>query len=101
MVEPGRARVGCSGWVYADWRGTVYPADLPQREWFGAYAQRFDTVEINNTFYRLPEPGTVEQWARQAPAGFTYAVKLGGFGSHRMKLGDAGAGLPNHLDRVA
>src|SRR5262245_64296650 len=71
----GTVRVGCSGWVYRDWRGAVYPEQLPQREWFAAYAQWFDTVEINNTFYRLPPVSTVERWARQAPAGFVYAVK--------------------------
>ena len=97
---PGRAWVGCSGWVYPDWRGLVYPPELRQREWFGYYARHFDTVEINNTFYRLPTVAAVEQWAAQAPAGFNYAVKLGQFGSHRMKLRDAPRWLPNHLDRV-
>ncbi|MBA3655601.1 MAG: DUF72 domain-containing protein, partial [Actinobacteria bacterium] len=96
----GRAHVGCSGWIYKDWRGVVYPADLSQRRWFEFYAGMFDTVEINNTFYRLPPATTVEHWAQQAPPGFTYAVKLGGFGSHRMKLRDAASWLPNHLDRV-
>jgi uncharacterized protein YecE (DUF72 family) len=60
----------------------------------------FDTVEINNTFYRLPPPETMEHWAAQAPPGFLYSVKLGQFGSHRMKLRDAERWLPNHLDRV-
>lgn len=96
----GRARVGCSGWVYKDWRGVVYPAGLRQRDWFGYYAAQFDTVEINNTFYRLPTPEAVQRWAEQAPPGFVYALKLGAFGSHRMKLRDAERWLPNHLDRV-
>jgi uncharacterized protein YecE (DUF72 family) len=99
-ARTGRAYVGCSGWMYRDWRGIVYPAELPQRRWFEYYAGLFDTVEVNNTFYRLPPPTTVEQWAAQAPAGFTYALKLGQFGSHRMKLRDAASWLPNHLDRV-
>jgi len=86
--------------MYKDWRGVVYPERLPQREWFGYYAAHFDTVEINNTFYRLPTTNAVERWAAQAPAGFVYAVKLGAFGSHRMKLRDAARWLPNHLDRV-
>jgi uncharacterized protein YecE (DUF72 family) len=86
--------------VYQDWRGTVYPASLAQRDWFEAYAQLFDTVEINNTFYRLPPTETVEKWATQAPPGFLYALKLGAFGSHRMKLRDAASWLPNHLDRA-
>jgi uncharacterized protein YecE (DUF72 family) len=99
-VSTGRVRVGCSGWVYRDWRGPVYPSDHPQRRWFETYATRFDTVEINNTFYRLPPPETVERWAAQAPPGFVYSPKLGQFGSHRMKLRDASRWLPNHLDRV-
>ena len=97
---PGEARIGCSGWSYRDWRGVVYPADAPPSRWFELYAERFDTVEINNTFYRLPRPETVEGWARRAAPGFTYTVKLGQFGSHRMKLRDAERWLPNHLDRV-
>ena len=86
--------------MYKDWRGVVYPEKVPQRLWFEYYAGLFDTVEINNTFYRLPPPTTVEKWAEQAPPDFEYAVKLGGFGSHRMKLRDAASWLPNHLDRV-
>ncbi len=100
MTTSGVARVGCSGWVYRHWRGTVYPAELPQKRWFAHYASLFDTVEINNSFYRLPSETAAEGWAAQAPPGFTYALKLGAFGSHRMKLRDAASWLPNHLDRV-
>ena len=78
----------------------MYPADAPSSRWFELYARRFDTVELNNTFYRLPPPSTVERWAAQAPPGFLFAVKVGQFGSHRMKLRDAASWLPNHLDRV-
>ena len=92
--------VGCSGWVYKDWRGIVYPEKLPQRRWFEHYATLFDTVEINNTFYRLPPPEMADHWSAQAPPDFTYALKLGQFGSHRMKLKDAASWLPNHLDRT-
>jgi len=96
----GRARVGCSGWQYRDWRGPVYPPELPARRWFEHYATRFDTVELNATFYRLPAGSTVDGWAAAAPPSFVYAVKLGAFGTHRMKLRDAASWLPNHLDRV-
>jgi uncharacterized protein YecE (DUF72 family) len=96
----GRAHVGCSGWNYKDWRGIVYPQKLPQRSWFEHYATLFDTVEINNTFYRLPPPSTADAWGAQAPPGFVYALKLGQFGSHRMKLKDAASWLPNHVDRA-
>jgi uncharacterized protein YecE (DUF72 family) len=78
----------------------VYPEALPTRRWFEHYATAFNTVEINNTFYRLPTENAVEGWAAQAPPGFVYAVKLGSFGSHRMKLSDAASWLPNHLDRL-
>jgi uncharacterized protein YecE (DUF72 family) len=100
MANVGATRIGCSGWLYRDWRGTVYPADLKAREWFAHYTTLFDTVELNATFYRLPTAETVEQWAKVAPPGFLYATKLGAFGSHRMKLRDAQSWLPNHLDRV-
>ena len=100
LVRRGCARVGCSGWSYADWRGVVYPADAPARRWFEVYSQWFDTVEINATFYRLPSETTVEHWAAQAPPGFCYAVKVGQFGSHRRKLREPESWLPKHLDRV-
>ncbi|MEY2448975.1 MAG: hypothetical protein QOH79_2451 [Acidimicrobiaceae bacterium] len=86
--------------MYKDWRGIVYPQELPARRWFEHYTTLFDTVELNNTFYRLPPPSTVESWAAQAPPGFLYSLKLGQFGSHRMKLRDAASWLPNHLDRA-
>ncbi len=73
---------------------------MAARRWFEHYATMFDTVEINNTFYRLPPVETVEAWAQQAPSGFLYAPKLGQFGTHRMKLRDPDRWLPNHLDRV-
>ena len=78
----------------------VYPTDAPARTWFSLYAEQFDTVEVNNTFYRLPPPSTVEAWAAQAPPAFCYALKVGQFGSHRMKLRDAASWLPNHVDRA-
>jgi len=85
-VDTSSVRVGCSGWQYAHWRGNFYPADVPQREWFAHYARHFDTVEINNTFYRLPESGTFAAWRRHAPRGFVYAVKASRFLTHMKKL---------------
>jgi uncharacterized protein YecE (DUF72 family) len=93
-------RVGCSGWLYRDWRGLVYPQQLAQRQWFEHYTSLFDTVELNTTFYRLPKPESVQKWHDAAPPGFVYALKLGQFGSHRMKLNDAASWLPNHVDRA-
>lgn len=92
--------MGCSGWQYRHWIGPFYPPELLARQRFAFYASRFDTVELNTTFYRLPTPTAVESWAAAAPPGFRYAVKVGAFGSHRMKLRDAAGWLPNHLSRV-
>ncbi len=78
----------------------MYPEELPRSRWFAWYAARFDTVELNTTFYRLPSLETVGRWAAAAPDGFCFAVKLGQFGSHRKKLADASRWLPNHLDRL-
>ena len=94
----GYLAVGCSGWSYPDWRGVVYPADLPKTRCFEHYTTLFDTVELNNTFYRLPKEGTVRKWAASAPPGFVFSVKLGAFGSHRMKLRDPERWLARHLE---
>jgi uncharacterized protein YecE (DUF72 family) len=79
-------RIGCSGWQYQHWRGDFYPAELPQPRWFEHYARQFDTVEINNTFYRLPEASTFASWGRAAPSGFVYAVKASRYLTHMKKL---------------
>jgi uncharacterized protein YecE (DUF72 family) len=72
--------------MYRDWRGRFYPKKLPPRRWFEYYACGFETVEINNTFYRLPPESTFAKWARQAPAGFRYAVKASRYLTHQKKL---------------
>jgi uncharacterized protein YecE (DUF72 family) len=93
-------RIGCSGWEYAHWRGVFYPADLPRHGWFAHYASRFDTVEINNSFYRLPQLTTVEAWRRQAPPGFMYAWKASRFLTHMRKLRDPAAPLALMFERA-
>lgn len=67
-------------------RGPVYPSDVPARLWFEHYAARFDTVEINNSFYRLPEPATFAAWRERAPADFLYAIKASRFLTHLKRL---------------
>jgi uncharacterized protein YecE (DUF72 family) len=81
-------RVGCSGWNYKHWRGPVYPREMPARSWFDHYASLFDTVEINNTFYKLPEPHTFASWRERAPRGFLYAIKASRFLTHLKRLRD-------------
>jgi uncharacterized protein YecE (DUF72 family) len=83
--------VGCSGWVYKHWRGIFYPEGLPQRRWFERYAEEFDTVEINASFYRLPLASTFDGWREKAPLGFHYAVKVNRFITHMKKLLDCEA----------
>jgi uncharacterized protein YecE (DUF72 family) len=79
-------RIGCSGWNYADWRDHFYPAREPQRRWLELYAQRFDTVEVNNTFYRLPRRTAVANWVTQTPDGFEFAVKASRYLTHVKRL---------------
>src|SRR5690606_11301428 len=88
IVAPAPVRIGCSGWIYKHWRGLFYPETLPVKRWFDYYAGEFDTVEINNSFYRLPKAETFDAWRKQAPAGFCYAVKANRFITQAKKLKD-------------
>jgi uncharacterized protein YecE (DUF72 family) len=80
--------VGTSGWQYADWHGRFYPKDVPQREWLEYYADRFETVEVNNSFYRLPERDTFRAWRDRTPEGFIVTVKASRFITHLKRLKD-------------
>jgi uncharacterized protein YecE (DUF72 family) len=80
--------VGTSGWQYKDWRGVLYPADVPLRRWLEEYTEHFATVEINNAFYRLPSRETFASWAGRVPADFTVAVKASRYLTHIKRLKD-------------
>src|SRR5215475_14746321 len=80
--------IGCSGWQYRHWHGDFYPTSVQQSRWLEYYAGEFDTVEINNTFYRLPEADTFKAWRTRAPRGFVYAVKASRYLTHMKKLKD-------------
>jgi uncharacterized protein YecE (DUF72 family) len=95
-----KARIGCSGWEYKHWAGDFYPPELPKAQWFAHYAQHFDTVEINNSFYRLPEESTFARWAERAPPGFLYAVKASRFLTHMKKLKDPEEPLERLFSRM-
>lgn len=86
MWVAGEVRIGTSGWVYPHWRETFYPKGLPRSRWLAYYAERFDTVELNNPFYRQPERATFERWRRAVPDSFVYAVKLNRFLTHMKRL---------------
>jgi uncharacterized protein YecE (DUF72 family) len=93
-------RIGCSGWQYRHRRGNFYPGDLAQARWFESYAARFDTVEINNSFYRLPDRTTFVNWRRRAPSGFIFAVKASRYLTHMKKLKDPGDALARLFQSV-
>ena len=80
--------VGTSGYNYPEWRGHFYPADLPQRRMLPYYAERFSTVEINATFYRMPTETTVSGWADATPPGFVFTLKAPQRITHMKRLLD-------------
>jgi uncharacterized protein YecE (DUF72 family) len=93
-------RIGTSGWHYGHWSGPFYPADLPKDKWLEYYAQYFDTVEINNTFYQLPREETFRNWRKQAPAGFLFTVKANRYITHIKRLKDPHEVLDRFFERV-
>jgi len=93
-------RIGTSGWHYDHWRQRFYPEGLPKSKWFLHYAQHFDTVEVNNTFYQLPKQKSVENWHKQAPDNFLYTVKANRYITHIKRLKDASEALDRFFDTV-
>ena len=85
--------VGTSGYNYPEWKGSFYPADLKADAMLAYYADRFDSVEVNNTFYRLPKREVLKGWGEQVPAGFSFVIKASQRITHNAKLG-AGAAEP-------
>jgi len=79
-------RVGTSGWSFKEWKGSFYPKDLPDGEMLAYYGKRFSTVEVNNTFYRMPKEKVLLEWAEQVPAGFQFAVKASQRITHHARL---------------
>jgi uncharacterized protein YecE (DUF72 family) len=93
-------RIGCSGWMYDDWRGRLYPEREPKRRWLELYAEHFDTVEVNSTFYRLARRQAVAGWVRQTPAGFTFAVKASRYLTHVRRLVDIDGGIRRFYEPI-
>ena len=90
--------VGTSGWQYAHWRRVFYPEKLPQRQWLPYFAERFQTVEVNNTFYNLPEKRVFEAWRTTAPPDFVFALKMSRFLTHLKRLNDPEEPVERFLD---
>ena len=95
-----RVRIGCSGWSYASWKDDFYPRGTPASRWLAHYSTVFDTVEVNNTFYRLPEISAVAGWVEGSPPGFLFAVKASRYLTHMKRLRDVGEGLDRFWERL-
>ena len=94
-------RIGCSGWNYDHWRnGVFYPPRLASRGWLRFYAERFDTVELNTSFYRLPRRTSAERWAEETPDDFMFAVKVSRYITHVKRLQDVSDHLPLLYERI-
>jgi uncharacterized protein YecE (DUF72 family) len=93
-------RIGCSGWNYDDWRGRLYPEGLGKPRWLERYAERFDTVEVNSTFYRLASRDAVARWVEQTPPGFVFAAKASRYLTHVRRLREIGQGMERYYERI-
>src|SRR5688572_3455936 len=82
--------VGTSGYSYKEWKGTFYPDDLPEKQMLRFYGERFRSVEINNTFYRMPKASVLEAWANDVPADFKFVLKAPQQITHIKRLKEAG-----------
>jgi uncharacterized protein YecE (DUF72 family) len=92
-----RILVGTSGYSYKQWKGRFYPDKMKEPEMLGFYAQRFPTVEINNTFYRMPSRDVLAKWAADTPATFTFVLKAPQRITHQKRLGDVAEDLEYFL----
>jgi uncharacterized protein YecE (DUF72 family) len=93
-------RIGCSGWSYDDWKGRLYPKGLPTTKWLPHYAEEFSTVEVNNTFYRLPIESAVENWVEQTPDDFLFTLKISRYLTHVKRLTEVRQGMRRYMSRV-
>lgn len=87
--------VGTSGWNYSHWKKNFYPEDIKKKDWFRYYTRYFDTVELNNTFYRWPSEKALKNWKEQAPAGFKYTIKAPRLITHLKRLKDPDQYVPD------
>ncbi|UJH90068.1 DUF72 domain-containing protein [Antarcticibacterium sp. 1MA-6-2] len=93
--------IGTSGYQYKHWKGDFYPENLPVSQWFEHYCKFFDTIEINNTFYRMASAETFHNWREAAPEGFCYVIKYSKYGTHNKKLKDPEGHVNYFLDRAS
>jgi uncharacterized protein YecE (DUF72 family) len=99
QAGPRSVRIGCSGWNYESWQDEFYEGK-PARTWLRHYAQHFDTVEVNNTFYRLPLRTSVARWVEETPPNFVFAVKASRYLTHVKRLTDLNSGIERYYERL-
>jgi len=92
--------VGTSGWHYDHWKETFYPTELPRTAWLAHYALSFSTVEVNNSFYRLPSERAFMNWKESSPTGFLFAVKVNRFITHIKRLKEGAGAVANFMSRA-
>jgi len=92
--------IGTSGWHYDHWRGRFYPEKLAKTKWLEFYTGHFATVELNNSFYRLPSEAAFATWRDSSPASFTFAVKVSRFITHIKRLKEAGEAVEKFITRA-
>ena len=92
--------IGTSGWHYEHWTTRFYLEGLPKTEWLRFYASQFDTVEINNSFYRLPSEPTFANWYENSPANFVFAVKMSRYVTHIKRLKDTEEAVERFISRA-
>lgn len=95
-----RYYIGTSGWHYEHWRYSFYPGTLAKAKWLEFYAGYFDTVELNNSFYRLPSEAAFAAWRNSSPAGFTFAVKVSRFVTHIKRLKNVQEAVETFMSRA-
>jgi uncharacterized protein YecE (DUF72 family) len=94
-------RIGCSGFLYSHWRENFYPRGVPQRKWLEYYAERFSTVELNVTFYRLPDKAAFRKWRGETPEGFSFSLKGSRFITHIKRLKSPAEPVKLFMERAA
>ena len=101
MIQDSHIHVGTSGWSYDHWKGPFYPGNLPGNRMLEYYAQHFRSVEINCSFYRLPEKKTLQHWYECTPDDFLFTAKASRYITHMKKLKDPQESVPVFLDRIS
>jgi len=92
--------IGTSGWSYKHWRNTFYPSELKVKDQFSYFTKKFNTVEINNTFYGVPSDETFLNWKNSVPEDFVYVIKANRFITHMKKLRDPAQSLQSFMSKV-